>query len=149
MAGERFTGERGTTVPARGNGELRCGRDDNVCGVRGVSLGGPGCDCGFFAALAVFGERLAGENDRLYGVVWGFVMAGSVVHAIERRSGSEATGGARLTVIAASTVASIAAVVAIIAIAASTVSVTTVVAIVSSASVAAVDVVACVASCFG
>jgi hypothetical protein len=84
MAGERFTRESGTTVPAGRDRELRRGRDNNVCGVRGVSLGGPwGCDCRFFTALAVFGERLAGENDRLCGVVRGFVMACGVVHAIE------------------------------------------------------------------
>src|SRR5260370_13448673 len=112
VARERFTGKRGSAVPAFGDGIACDLRDDDVCA---GCVGGLGSCCRLFT-LAVLRERLAREHDglRSWAVgLGGLAVGGGAVYAVQGGPGGEATGDARALVAIAATAATVSAVVAI------------------------------------
>src|SRR5258708_2498460 len=123
VARERFTGERGSPVPAFGDGIACDLRDDDVCAGCAGCVGGLGSCCRLFT-LAILRERLAREHDglRSWAVgLGGLAVGGGAVYAVQGGPGGEATGDARALVAIAATAATGSAVVAIAVVTSTTV----------------------------
>jgi hypothetical protein len=139
MTREGFAGKHRPTVPAFRDGIACYLGDDDDCVNR---LRRCGRGRGLFATFAIFGKGLAGEHDGFgCGAIEyrGLVVCGSLLNAIERGLGSEATRNSGRTLIA---IASTAAAVSVSAVATVAVVASVTVAVVASATVSAITAAA-------